>query len=167
MELTTAQDYSYGTLHYCVQYNGTRHILTSSRELTPLWIARAQGTQFTTTEVTTTRFSHKGIDDFLSRKVSCTVDTLYAEIIDYVRTYVILPDEMSYAVVALWVMGTYVYRMFRYYPYIHLNAEKGSGKTTLLEILEPICFNGDLSSDSTGAALFHEVQVNGSTLLLD
>ena len=64
-------------------------------------------------------------------------------------------------------MGTYVFRIFRYFPYIHLHAEKASGKTTLMEILEKICFNGELSSDATGVSLFHEVHTNSSTLFLD
>ena len=165
--LNTAQDYDNGAFHYGVRRNRTSNIITSARELIPIWIASARGLRFTSEEVHTSRFSEQGIDGFLAGQVPCSPQELFNDVAKYLKTYVVLPDPRSYDILTLWAIGTYVFRIFRYYPYIHVNAEKGSGKTTLMEILESICFNGDMSSDSTGAALFHEVHNNSSTLFID
>jgi hypothetical protein len=68
---------------------------------------------------------------------------------------------------ATWVMATYVYRLYRSFPYIHLHAEKGSGKTTLMEVLHPIAFNGQYSVNQSSAVIFRDVHASGSTLFLD
>jgi hypothetical protein len=54
----------------------------------------------------------------------------------------------------LWTMGTYIYRAFTYYPYLHFNGEKESGKTTALDLLQEIAFNSVGSIDVTSAVLF-------------
>ncbi len=64
-------------------------------------------------------------------------------------------------------MGTYCFRVFRFYPYIHIQAEKDSGKSLLMEICAPLCFNGQHLVDVTGSTLFRETDVNSSTLLID
>ncbi|MCX6137537.1 MAG: hypothetical protein NTV54_08600 [Ignavibacteriales bacterium] len=142
-------------------------MITSDRQCIPLWVAEAGGMRFTTQEMSLSRFSMKATNQFLEEDATLNPEDIFRQIERYLKRYVYLPDERCYAVIALWVMGTYIFRMFRYFPYIHLHAEKASGKTTLMEILEKICFNGELSSDATGVSLFHEVHTNSSTLFLD
>src|SRR5438067_833505 len=44
--------------------------------------------------------------------------------------------------IAIWVLGTYLYGVFYYYGYLWLNSpEKRCGKSLLLEILTRICHN--------------------------
>ena len=165
--LNTAQDFSGGRFHYGLIREGRLHMISSDRQCIPLWVAEAGGNRFSSQELSLSRFSTKSINQFLENGVGVNPEEIFTQIENYLRTYIYLPDERCYTVIALWVMGTYVFRIFRYFPYIHLHAEKASGKTTLMEILEKICFNGELSSDATGVSLFHEVHTNSSTLFLD
>ena len=64
-------------------------------------------------------------------------------------------------------MGTYVFRIFNYIPYIHLQAAWGSGKSLLIKVIKPICFNGVAQASQTPAALYREVERNSRTMLLD
>jgi hypothetical protein len=79
----------------------------------------------------------------------------------------VLTDETIYTTLATWVMGSYVFRIYRTFPYIHLHAEKGSGKTTLMDIMHPIAFNGQPSADQSKALIFRDVHASGSSLFLD
>lgn len=64
-------------------------------------------------------------------------------------------------------MGTYIYRIFRYFPYAWLNAEKGSGKTLLMEVVSAIAFNGELITSPTEAVIFRDVANNQVTMCID
>ena len=86
---------------------------------------------------------------------------------DVIKKYIIFPFESLYDVVSIWIMHTYVYCLFRYVPYIWLNAQKGSGKTTVLEVIMEFAFNGDTNLNSTPASLFRTIENNGSALFLD
>jgi DNA polymerase III delta prime subunit len=64
-------------------------------------------------------------------------------------------------------MGTYMFELFRAYPYLHFNGPKGVGKTTALEFLSKVCFNGELASSVSASAQFRLVSACSPTLLLD
>jgi len=165
--LNTAQDFSNDRFHYGVVREGQLYMVTSDRQCIPMWVAEARGTRFTSKELSMSRFSMRGINQFLEEEIILNPVDIFHQILNHIKTYIYLPHESCYTAIALWVMGTYVFRIFRYFPYIHLYAEKASGKTTLMEILEKICFNGEISSDATGVSLFHQVDANSSTLFLD
>lgn len=69
--------------------------------------------------------------------------------------------------VALWVMGGYVFKLFNAYPYLHVRGRKGTGKTTMLEIITSCGFNGLLESQATRASVIQQIDRLGCTLCLD
>jgi hypothetical protein len=64
-------------------------------------------------------------------------------------------------------MGTYIFRAFRYYPYLHLNAEKGSGKTLLMELMSPVSFNGILLTQPVASTVIKLIDQCSATLFID
>ena len=64
-------------------------------------------------------------------------------------------------------MGTYLFRAFRYFPYLHLNAEKGSGKTLLMELMAPISFNGILLTQPAASTVLKLIEQNSASLFID
>jgi DNA primase catalytic core len=68
---------------------------------------------------------------------------------------------------AVWIMGTYLYPLFDAYPYLQLYGPKGSGKTKTLTFLAATAFNAVISSSIKPAGLFRIVERSGATLLLD
>jgi hypothetical protein len=162
-----AQDFASGEMFYAVQFDGRKYLLTSGYEMVPMWLAGKRGMKTTTQATTRWGMTPEAVKQYLGKSADLDPSQLYRQIRKYISTYIFLRDDRAYSLLALWAMGTYVFRIFRYYPYIHLNAEKNSGKTTLMEVLSPVCFNGELSSDFTGAAICDEIDANASTLFID
>lgn len=84
-----------------------------------------------------------------------------------VSDHIYFEDKEMETLLALWIMGTYVFSLFNAYPYLHINAAKGSGKTTLLELIEKCSFNGIMASRITSANLIQTVSDTQCTLCLD
>lgn len=102
----------------------------------------------------------KGNDNVKAVKVFKTIK-------QQLKKYIIFPHNSLYDIVALWIMHTYVYCIFRYVPYIWLNADAGSGKSTVMDIIIQYAFNGLSNVGSTPAVIFRTIENNGSTLALD
>jgi hypothetical protein len=165
--INPAQDYAFGRMFYAVNVDKCKYLISSDENIVKFANAAEKNIHLTTFELDTFRFSPQGITKFLNNEDYATPYDIFTVIRRYIERFIFLKKEESYSLLALWVMGTYLYRLFRYFPYIHLNAEKGSGKTMLMEILAPVCFNGQISVNSTEAVIFRDIQNNSPTLFLD
>jgi hypothetical protein len=166
-QLNTAQDYVDGVVTYGIRIGDNIFIVTSNKHIFPISEAEQKGFTLTTDEVEYSRFSKEGLLSFFSSGKEINIFDLLKEIICHLRKYILLNDKKEYVLLALWIMGTYIFRVFRYYPYIHINAEKDSGKSILLTICSDISFNGYTSVSSTPAVIFRDVQTHSPTLFLD
>jgi hypothetical protein len=84
-------------------------------------------------------------------------------------THVFFKDPRIPLLLSLWVMGTYLFKMFRYYGYVLLNSPvKRCAKSLVLDILSLVSFNAtSRQSNPTEAVIFRQVSGNSSTLVLD
>lgn len=70
--------------------------------------------------------------------------------------------------VALWIVHTHAFDDFRFTPRLGVTSpERNCGKTTLMSFLSYIVRSGILLSHVTPPAVFHEIENNQATLLLD
>jgi hypothetical protein len=161
------QDFIDGVMYYGISKSNNISFISSNRKLVNSDDLISQGITLTSEDTEIFRFSKLGITPYLQDDYSVDPSILYDKINSYIRRYIFLKDPKEYTFLTLWIMGTYIYRLFRYFPYVHLNAEKGSGKSTLMATLQPIAFNGKIIIETTGPALFREVHNNGSTLFID
>ena len=161
-----AQDYVNGRLFYGIKTGDDILFLTSDGGLLDSEQIKSAGINphcnFTISNVTNSL-----IEKHIKGCAKISPSELFNRIRDYIRTYVFINEPSAYDLLSTWVMGTYVFRIFRYYPYIHLQAEKDSGKTILIEVLKRICFNGSDGVDPTGATIFRQVEANSPTLFFD
>ena len=86
---------------------------------------------------------------------------------DLLDEHIYFEHSGTSGMLAVWIMGGYVYRLFSQYGYLHLNGDKGSGKTTLLDIIAQCGFNGRLESQTTRAKVIEMVHNLSPTLCLD
>jgi hypothetical protein len=114
------------------------------------------------------RFSKEGITRFLSGETQ-SGQKLVGELSEYFQRYVIIKDQHIYPLLSIWVMGTYVYMVFRVFPYLSLRSPtKECGKSRTEDLLSLVCFNASQRETSpTEAALFRGPGKNGGTVLLD
>lgn len=161
------QDYSDGLMTFAVKVRDELFLIASDKRLFNLKDAQKEGFILKHEVVDLTRFSAKGISLFLEGKYEINIPGLYQKIYDYIRRFICFPDEAYLAYTVLWIMGTYVFMLFRYYPYVWLNAEKGSGKTLLMEVLSSIAFNGELITNPTESVIFRDISNNLITMFID
>lgn len=88
----------------------------------------------------------------------------YRTIIDVLKEYCDLKEEY-YPIISLWIIGTYIHKEFRTYPYLYFNAMRGSGKTRLLNLISYLSKNGKLLISMSEAVLFRTAKE--STLCID
>ena len=98
-----------------------------------------------------------------------TVDgaRLLSEISSIISTFAIVPKHMD-SVLALWVVLTYCYNIFRILPQIAIySPEKRCGKSTLLEILHALVFRGLIASNISPAAVYRTIEKYQPCLFID
>ncbi len=165
--ISPAQDFEGGVMHFTVFVQQTPCLVNSRRELMTYAKAAEDGLVLKTQDVSASRFSRDGIVDFLETKREVNIPEIYRRIHEYINRFIFFADLRCVTYLTLWVMGTYLFTVFRYYPYVWLNAEKGSGKTLLMEILSSIAFNGELVTNPTEATIFRDVANNMTSIFID
>lgn len=86
---------------------------------------------------------------------------------EFIKRFYFHNDDSVYKVLAMWAYGTYLYDMFKVFPYIYINGEKGAGKSALGKTLEMIAFNARVIVQTSEASLFRTASIEGGTLVLD
>ena len=84
------------------------------------------------------------------------------------KRHMVITDAQA-DVIALWILHTYVYRLFRHTPRLAvISPEKRCGKSTLLELLELLCCNPLKTDSASEAAIFRKVDSEDAlTLVMD
>lgn len=172
-----AQDFVQGVMYYAVAKierpkeagkPPELYLLTSERRLLTRSHGRATGLVFLHEDVQRPALSKTGIEGFLQGSGGVSPAVLHRELQAYILAFIVLKEPAYGSFLALWTMGTYVHRIFRYYPYVWLNSlVKGSGKTLLMEILQPVVFNGMLVVSPSPAIMYRYVSENAPTFMID
>jgi len=162
-----AQDFSAGIMSFTVAIKDTLCLVTSDKRLCPFEDAESEGIILKHTSVDTARFSYKGIRTFVEGNYTVSIPGVYWKVYNYIKRFICFPNEAYLSFVTLWVMGTYLFMIFRYYPYVWLHAEKQSGKTLLMETLSPIAFNGEHIINPTESVIFRDISNNLITMFID
>ncbi len=90
------------------------------------------------------------------------------EVEQWLRRYVVFPDEHHLTVLALWVLHTWAFDEFSCTPYLNVcSATKRAGKSRTLEVLEVLCRNPLKASSITEAALYQAIEARRPTFLID
>ncbi|MCL2724840.1 MAG: hypothetical protein FWD69_10435 [Polyangiaceae bacterium] len=116
------------------------------------------------------QWSDKSRLGFLTSTNPPVLITTYLRVKELVDKYVEFPhdDRAGFAaVVALWIIGTYLHPIFGVFPYLTIEGAKGSGKSRLLELIAATAFNGFRTPSPTAAVLCRIVAAARATLCLD
>jgi hypothetical protein len=92
---------------------------------------------------------------------------LLEKIAKVIRRFVYLRDNQE-AILAAWVLHTYVFKLSRHTPYMFVTApERASGKSTLMDVLKVMVHNPFRTDGITAAALVKRVSRIQPTLFID
>jgi hypothetical protein len=100
-------------------------------------------------------------------EVPRTVDLIF-QIRSLLVRHLFFRNPRSPLLIALWILGTYVYQSFTVFGYLWVNsAEKRSGKSRLLEILEKLTSNATPRLSNVNVATIFRLANKHQTLILD
>ena len=92
---------------------------------------------------------------------------LLADIEQFIRQYLELPNESGYLILALWVLHTYLIDKFNCTPIIYFYGILETGKTRAGEILFQLAYKAQFETSPTEAVLFRSSEYFKPSLILD
>lgn len=114
------------------------------------------------------RWSERAIANFLSKQTEPPDPfLLYSRLRDIYVEFIEFADERYYDIMPLFVMSTYVFRLFKSFGYIHFNGTAASGKSQNLRMLQALAFNTVWASNMSSPALFRTMAGNPGTICID
>lgn len=114
------------------------------------------------------RWTGESIEAFRTGNVEPPAPTvLFADLRKVYETYVEFAREEYYDVMPLFIMGTYMFRLFKSLGYIHFNGTAASGKSQNLNILKALAFNTAWASSMSSAALYRSLAGHPGTVCID
>lgn len=117
---------------------------------------------------TESRWTLKSVKDFLDGKASGPKSAdLLSEIRTIYTKYVEFADEAYYDIMALFILYTYVFRIFESTGYLHFNGTAASGKSRNLALLNAFAFNNVLASSMSAASLYRKLAGSPGTTCID
>jgi hypothetical protein len=166
--LNPSQDFHKNNMVYSFINNDDSYLINSSKRIFKYDDLQRKGIKLRNDNLPAiNNFRAKSVIDFVRGNKKVILIDCYNKILGHMQKYIVFEDERIYSILTLWVIGTYFYKIFRYYPYIWLNADKGSGKTRVMEVVLPLAFNSVMSVNHSEASIFRLVDVDGATLLID
>lgn len=117
------------------------------------------------------KWSVSALQQFIAEYNSFNIMTvppnqILKELMEIVKRYTELEQEIDYCLLSAWILGTYFYPVFYAFPFLHIKAPKRSGKSQCLNLLTQLCFNAIKARAST-AALGDTVDSLRGTYLID
>ena len=137
-------------------------VVSSARESFPYTPERVADKGFTYPDTVTMekdrRWSSQSIVEFLRGQATEPDPALLHQGIRQVyEDYVEFAREQYYDILPLFVMGSYLFRLFSSLGYIHFNGTAASGKSQNLRILDALAFNTCWASSMSPAALYRQL----------
>lgn len=156
------QDYREGRLSIGVMIEGEAYVICSNRE-----ILSCKEFGAVNHGLTNVRFSKEGIKRFLQGEAMNGV-ALMERLEAFSRRFVMMGEDLP-ALLAVWLIGTYSYMAFEYFPYLVLRSpEKRCGKSRTLDLISLLGFNAHQPTASpTEAQIFREPREDGGVQIYD
>src|SRR5207244_443315 len=139
-----SQDYIGGTAYFTIALFAEKDgktveypfVITSARELFPCTEEELQKRKLFVEKMPSPRlrWSQSSVMEYVGGAPVPSLKDCYECIVLKIREYLDLGSEDLPCCLALWILGTYCYRLFSSYPYIHLNGNSDCGKTKTLTL---------------------------------
>jgi len=83
---------------------------------------------------------------------------IFLQLQSYYRTYIEFSDDIYYTLLPLYIMGSYVFRLFPSIAYLHFNGTAATGKSQNLKMLNAFAFNCYWATNMTESTLFRTAE---------
>lgn len=114
------------------------------------------------------RWSQPDMADFLLKRTgSPSGADIFRELRATYLEFIEFSEPIYYDMLPLYIIGSYVFRVFSSVGYLHFNGTASSGKTQNLNMLKAFGLNAQLTSNTSTSALFRTLACNPGVLCLD
>lgn len=105
--------------------------------------------------------------NILKRSFSLDIARLATEIDAFIKSYLEMPLDSDYLILAMWVFHTYLIEKFNTTPILYFYGVKETGKSRAGEVLSELAFRAQRLTSLTEATLFRSVEMFKPTLIID
>ena len=105
--------------------------------------------------------------DILEESREVDYSFLLKDVIRFIKSYLELPEESGYLILALWVFHTYLIEKVNVTPIIYSYGLMETGKTRTGEIMKEIAYKCETLTSPTEATLFRSAEYFKNTLVID
>jgi hypothetical protein len=93
--------------------------------------------------------------------------TLWQGLREVYEQYIEFARQEYYDLMPIFVMGSYMFRLYKAVGYLHFNGTAASGKSQNLRILDALAFNTQWASSMSSAALYRSLDGHPGTVCID
>jgi hypothetical protein len=146
-----------------VSYQGiVKAVSLAEKDPRDLWVKRGQAFKGGLETAT-----HNAAVIDLYPVIPRTADLIFT-LSDLLTRHVFFKDERIPVLIAVWVLGTYLYDVFSYYGYLWLNSPvKRCGKSLVLDILQHLCANATPRLNNASEAAIFRLTAQKHSMMLD
>jgi len=92
---------------------------------------------------------------------------LLQDIITKLKEYIYFSLKEEYVIVSLWIIHTFLIKLFGNTVYLWFTGNPGTGKSTAMRILNKLCFKSIFTAGATTAAAARSISINLNTYFAD
>lgn len=105
--------------------------------------------------------------NILNRSFNLDIARLATEIDAFIKSYLEMPLDSDYLILAMWVFHTFLIEKFNTTPILYFYGVKETGKSRAGEVLSELAFRAQRLTSLTEATLFRSVEMFKPTLIID
>lgn len=105
--------------------------------------------------------------EIINESMDIDCKELLNDVTSFIKSYLELPDESGYLILALWVFHTYLIEKFNTTPILYFYGVKETGKTRAGEVLAQLAFRCERLTSLTEATLFRSADYFKNSLVID
>ncbi|GAI72130.1 unnamed protein product, partial [marine sediment metagenome] len=105
--------------------------------------------------------------NIIKRSFNLDITRLATEIDAFIKSYLEMPLDSDYLVLAMWVFHTYLIEKFNTTPILYFYGVKETGKSRAGEVLSELAFRAQRLTSLTEATLFRSVELFKPSLIID
>jgi len=105
--------------------------------------------------------------NIIKRSFNLDIARLATEIDAFIKSYLEMPFDSDYLILAMWVFHTYLIEKFNTTPILYFYGVKETGKSRAGEVLSELAFRAQRLTSLTEATLFRSVELFKPTLIID
>jgi len=117
--------------------------------------------------VSSPRWSLKSIQAFIQRELNSEVKNVINKILDVLKKCFIFTQEEDCTVLACWIIGTYLFRLFPVFPILYMHTDNKEVGEVLASTVKKILFNGWVLSECSSKVLFDIITGYSPTMVIN